>query len=108
MLVDRVIFGKPKRKPKLKSIRVSAGPLFKMPRIKDECFLGLTDHSRTLAAGADNIGTLDLLDGRLHCICGAAVSAMKNSMGEYVIRTRHSTYKERAQPPRKRDYGKHI
>ena len=43
MPIGRVIFGKPKRKPKRKGIRVSAGPLFTVPRIKDECFRRLTE-----------------------------------------------------------------
>ena len=108
MPVGRVIFGKPKRKPKHKGVKVAARPLFTAPKIKDECYRRLTEESNAQAEAARLEGTLEDLDGKLRCECGASVGARKTSMGDYLVPTRHSVYKEKRQPPRKRDYGKRI
>ena len=108
MQVGRMIFGKLKRKKQHKGIRVSARPLFIAPKIKDECFRGLTEQSNALAEEARLEGTLDIWDGKLRCECGASVGARTTSMGAYLVPTRHTVYKEPRQPARKRDYGKRI
>lgn len=108
MAIHRVILGKPKQRPKHKGTLVSVRPLFTVPRIKDECFRGLTEQSGALAEAARLEGTLEDLDGKLRCECGALVGARKTNMGDYLVPVRHSTYKEPRQPARKRDYGKRI
>lgn len=97
----RIIFGKPKRKPKGRLVVSSR--LFAGIKIKNECqsFI-LPDEYQERAAKAYSEGTLDMLDGGLRCKCGASVGAKKSSMGDFFAPTRHSVHKAPRQPARKR------
>jgi hypothetical protein len=101
MAGGRIIFGKPKRKPKGRL--VVRGRPFTGIKIKNECQSSiLPDEYQERAAKAYSEGTLDLLDGELRCQCGASVGARKSNMGDFFAPTRHSVYKEPRQPARKR------
>lgn len=96
MAGNKIIFGKPKRK--LKGTFVYGRP-FTGFRIKNECqYSILPDEYQELAAKAYREGTLDLLNGKLRCKCGASVGAKKTDMGNYGP-TLHPEYKEPRQPP---------
>lgn len=80
------------------------------PRYKDPCYGPLTKVSQTRAAKAHEMGTLDLLDGKLRCECGKMVDAKRATMGDYFdpAPRPHERYKEPRQPARKRDSGKRV
>lgn len=101
MVGGRIIFGKLKRKPK--GTLVLSVQSFPEVKIKNECqFPVLPDEYQKSAEKAFSEGTLDLLDGKLRCKCGASVGARKSTMGDFFAPTRHSVYKEPRQPARKR------
>lgn len=101
MVGGRIIFGKPKRKPKGRLI--IRGPLFTEIKIKNECqYSILPDEYQARAAKAHSDGMLDFLDGELRCKCGASVGARKSNMGDFFAPTRHTVYKVPRQPARKR------
>ena len=108
MTAAHVIFRKPKRKPKLKGIRILAGPLFPVARIKNECSSPLTAQSRARADVARLQGVLEDMGRMLLCMCGASVGARETPMGDYLVPTRHPVYRESRPPARKRDYGKRM
>jgi len=100
MAGGRIIFGKPKRKPKGRL--VVRGRSFAI-KIKNECQSSvLPDEYQERAAKAYSEGALDLLDGELRCNCGARVGARKSNMGDFFAPTRHPVYKAPRQPARKR------
>lgn len=102
MAGGRIIFGKPKRKPK--GGLVLSGRLFTESKFKNECqFSILPDEYQRIAEKAYSEGTLDELDGKLRCKCGASVGARKSNQGDFFAPTRHSVYKEPRQPARKRE-----
>lgn len=101
MPTDRVKRRRPIRIRKTKN----RGIKFLGLKIKDECFRRLTERSSALAEAARIDGTLEDLNGKLHCECGATVGARKTNMGYYLVPTRHPVYKEPRQPARKRACG---
>ncbi len=101
MVGGRIIFRKPKRKPK--GLLILGGPPFTGIKIKNECqYSILPDEYQERAAKAYSDGTLDMLDGKLRCKCGASVGARRSNMGDFFAPTRHSVYKAPRQPARKR------
>jgi hypothetical protein len=101
MAGGRIIFGKPKRKPKGRL--VGRAPRSHWINIKNEYqFSILPDEYQERAAKAYSEGTLYLLDGELRCRCGASVGARKSNRGDFFAPTRHSVYEAPRQPARKR------
>jgi hypothetical protein len=93
-MMKKIVLGRPKRTPKRKGLVIRGGPLFAPIRIKDECYRSLTEQSKALAEQARTEGTLEDLDGKLHCECGATVGARTTSMDGWLEPSRHSTFKE--------------
>jgi hypothetical protein len=93
-MMKKIVLGRPKRTPKRKGLVIRSGPLFAPMRIKDECFRSLTEQSKALAEKARIEDTLEDLDGKLRCECGATVGARTISMGDWLVPSRHSTFKE--------------
>ena len=91
-----------KQKASPKKLMLRMGPIFTGIKIKNECqYSSLPDEFQAIAAKAAEEGTLDLLDGKLRCKCGASVGAKKSNAGEWYGPTRHTVYKEPRPPARK-------